>query len=100
MLKVLLSFVAASVAAIAGLVLAVAALFQDIVVHMSLLALTLSILSAFKEDIFPFRPIVPLKEIIMAPPSGPSHNSIAPILPLKFINKGHGGRDKHARSSS
>jgi len=60
MLKVLLSFVAASVAAIAGLVLAVAALFQDIVVHMSLLALTLSILSAFKEDIFPFRPIVPL----------------------------------------
>jgi hypothetical protein len=29
-------------------------------------------------------------EIIMAPSSGPSHDSIALVLPLTFINKGHG----------
>jgi hypothetical protein len=28
--------------------------------------------------------------IIMAPLSGPSHNSVALVLPLTFINKGHG----------
>jgi hypothetical protein len=75
---------------IAGLVLTGAALSQYIAVLISLLALTVSIVSAFKEDIFSFQPIVLFDEIIMAPPSGPSHNSVALVLPLTFINKGHG----------
>ena len=29
-------------------------------------------------------------EIIMAPPSGPSDDSVALVWPLTFINKGHG----------
>lgn len=75
---------------IAGLVLTGALLSQYIAVLISLLALTVSIVSAFKEDIFSFQPMVLFDEIIMAPPSGPSHDSIALVLPLTFINKGHG----------
>jgi hypothetical protein len=90
MLKIFISFVVASVAVIAGLVLTGAELSQYIAVLISLLALTVSIVSAFKEDIFSFQPIVLFDEIIMAPPSGPSHNSVALVLPLTFINKGHG----------
>ena len=67
-----------------------AALSQYVAVLISLLSLTVSIVSAFKEDIFSFQPVVLFDEIIMAPPSGPSHNSIALVLPLTFINKGHG----------
>lgn len=90
MLKIFISFVLASVAVIAALVLTDASLSQYIAVLISSLALTVSIVSAFKEDIFSFQPIVLLDEIIMAPPSGPLHDSIALVLPLTFINKGHG----------
>jgi len=90
MLKIFISFVVASVAVIAGLVLTGASLSQYIAVLISMLALTVSIVSAFKEDIFSFQPMVLFDEIIMAPPSGPSHDSIALVLPLTFINKGHG----------
>ena len=67
-----------------------AELSQYVAVLISLLALTVSIVSAFKEDIFSFQPVVLFDEIIMAPTSGPSHNSIALLLPLTFINTGHG----------
>lgn len=90
MLKIFISFVVASVAVIAALIFTGASLSQYVAVLISLLALTVSIVSAFKEDIFSFQPVVLLDEIIMPPPSGPSHDSIALILPLTFINKGHG----------
>ena len=90
MLKIFISFVVASVAVIAALIFMGASLSQYVAVLISLLALTVSIVSAFKEDIFSFQPVVLFDEIIMAPPSGRSHDSIALVLPLTFINKGHG----------
>ncbi len=90
MLKIFISFVIASVAVIAALIFTGASLSQYIAVLISLLALTVSIVSAFKEDIFSFQPVVLFDEIIMAPPSGPSHDSIEFVLPLTFINKGYG----------
>jgi len=75
---------------IAGLVLVDASISQYVAVLISLLALVVSIVSAFKEDIFPFQPNVLLDEFVMAPTSGPSHNSVALVLPLTFINKGNG----------
>ena len=89
-LNIFIGFVVTNVAVIAGLVFTGAYLSQYIAVLISLLALTVSIVSAFKEDIFSFQPMVLFDEIIMAPPSGPSHNSLALLLPLTFINKGHG----------
>lgn len=90
MLKILIGCVTASFAVIAALILTGASISQYIAVLISLVALIVSIVSAFKEDIFPFQPTVLLDEIIMAPPSGPSHDSVALVLPLTFINKGHG----------
>ena len=90
MLKIFISFVVTSVAVIAALIITGASLSQYIAVLISLLALIVSIVSAFKEDIFSFQPTVLFDEIIMAPPSGPSHESVALVLPLTFINKGHG----------
>lgn len=90
MLKIFISLVIAGVAIISGLILTGASLSQYLAVLISSLALTVSIVSAFKEDIFSFQPIVLFDEIIMAPPSGPSHDSVALVLPLTFINKGHG----------
>jgi hypothetical protein len=90
MLKIFICFVVASVAVIAALILTGASLSQYIAVLISSLALTVSMVSAFKEDIFSFQPMVLFDEIIMAPPSGTSHDSVALVLPLTFINKGHG----------
>lgn len=88
--KIFVALVIAAVMVIAGLVLADASLSQYVAVLISLLALVVSIVSSFKEDIFPFQPSVLFDEIIMAPTSGPSHNSLALVLPLTFINKGNG----------
>ncbi|MDR3412226.1 MAG: hypothetical protein P4L87_14990 [Formivibrio sp.] len=88
--KIFIATVVACVMVIAGLVLAGASLSQYVAVLISLLALIVSITSAFKEDIFPFQPSVLLDEIVMAPTSGPSHNSVALVLPLTFINRGNG----------
>lgn len=77
MLKIFVAFVIACVLVAAALILAGASLSQYLAVLISMLALIVSIVSAFKEDIFPFQPMVLFDEIIMAPTSGPSHNSIA-----------------------
>jgi hypothetical protein len=90
MLKIFISFVVASVALIAALILTGMSPPQYIAIVISSLALTVSMVSAFKEDIFPFQPMVIFDEIIMAPTSAPSHDSIALVLPLTFINNGHG----------
>lgn len=88
--KFFVAIVVACVMVVAGLVLVDASLSQYVAVLISLLALVVSIVSAFKEDIFPFQPSVLLDEIVMAPTSGPSHNSVAIVLPLTFINRGNG----------
>lgn len=72
-----------------------ASVAEYVAVFISLLALMVSMVSAFKEDIFPFQPCVLLDEIIFAPPSSPSHNTVSLILPITFINKGNGAGVVH-----
>lgn len=55
-----------------------------------LLALIVSLVSAFKEDFFTFRPRLLFDVIMMAQSNAPSHDSTSLLLPLTFINKGHG----------
>lgn len=65
--KIIVALFVASVLVISGLLVADASIAQYIAVLISLLALVVSIVSAFKEDIFPFQPVVLLDEIILAP---------------------------------
>ena len=56
----------------------------------SIAALVISLLAAFKEDIFPFRPKVFMDEIILAAPGMTDQVSPSIVLPIVFINEGHG----------
>ena len=93
--KIIVALFLASVLVISGLLVADASIAQYVAVLISLLALVVSIVSAFKEDIFPFQPVVLLDEIILAPTSGPSHDSLALVLPITFMNKGNGAGVVH-----
>ncbi len=90
MTKIFIVLVVACVIAIFGLVATGAAVVQYAAVFISLLALMVSLVSAFKEDLFPFQPRVLLDEIIFAPHSGPSHDRLSLVLPLTFLNGGNG----------
>jgi|APCry1669189534_1035231.scaffolds.fasta_scaffold59894_1 hypothetical protein len=90
MSKLFISLIFLCAAAIEFLTATGASSSQYISVFISLLALLVSIISSFKEDIFPFKPEVLCNEIIITPPNAPSHDSLALILPLTFINKGNG----------
>jgi hypothetical protein len=57
----------------------------------ALAALLVSLISAFKDEIFPFQLNVLCDEVILAPPTAPSHDSAALIFPFVFINNGNGG---------
>lgn len=63
---------------------------EKITVLIALVALIISILSGFKDTIFPFRLKVITDEIILAKPTAPSHDSFALVIPLTFINEGNG----------
>lgn len=56
----------------------------------ALAALLVSLVSAFKDEIFPFQLSVLTDEVIFAPPTLPSHDSAALIFPLVFMNEGNG----------
>ena len=56
----------------------------------ALAALLVSLISAFKDEIFPFQLSVLADEVIFAPPTAPSHDSPALIFPLVFMNDGNG----------
>lgn len=90
MAKVIVASLFASVLIVSGFLLADAEITQYVAVLISLLALVVSIVTAFKEDIFPFQPVVLFDEIILSPTSGPSHDSLALVLPITFMNKGNG----------
>lgn len=64
--------------------------FDWINTSISLIALIVAILSAFKKEIFPFDLEVLANEVILAPSSGPSHDSLALLFPIVFINRGSG----------
>lgn len=75
---------------VAGLAITSAAISQYLTALISLSALTVSVVSAFKEDIFPFRPRTLLDEVIFAQTTGPSHDSPVIVLPIIFLSEGHG----------
>ena len=76
--------------AVALLALADAALSQFLTALIAVAALCVSVVSAFKEDIFPFRARLVLDEIVLAPPSNPPYENVGLLLPLSFVNAGHG----------
>jgi hypothetical protein len=65
-------------------------IFESKELFIASLALIVSIVSAFKNQIFPFQLETLTDSIILAAPSAPSHNSLALIIPITFLNKGHG----------
>ena len=56
----------------------------------ALVALIFSLISAFKDEIFPFRPKLLAEEVILTPPTASSHDSLGLVFPLVFINDGNG----------
>lgn len=74
---------------VAGLVATGASMSQYLTALIALAALTVSVVSAFKEDIFPFRLHVLLDEVVFAPHAGTSESPVL-ILPIAFLNEGYG----------
>jgi len=56
---------------------------------LSIIAITVATISAFKNEIFGFQPRVITGELVLAVPSEPSHRSFAIVYSLSFINKGY-----------
>ena len=75
---------------VAGLALANATMSQYLTALISVAALCVSLVSSFKEDLFPYRPQALFDEVILAPMSGASGDSPALIVPIAFVNEGHG----------
>ena len=59
-------------------------------IAISLVALVVSVISSFKNELFGFSLKIISGELILAYPSAESHESLALIFPLSFINQGYG----------
>jgi hypothetical protein len=88
--KLFIALVLTVVVVVAALALADASMSQFLTALISLAALCVSVVAAFKEDVFAFRPKVVLDEIVLAPPSNPPYENMALLIPLSFVNTGHG----------
>ncbi len=88
--KLFVGLILTVVISAAALVISNATLPLYLTALISLSALAVSVVSAFKEDIFPFRPRVLLDELVLAVPTGSSHDSLSLLLPLIFVNEGYG----------
>jgi hypothetical protein len=88
--KLIVALVLCVVLAVAALAIAGAAPVDYLSALISVAALVVSLLAAFKEDIFPFRPRLLLDEVTLAAPGPPNRLSPSVLLPLAFINDGHG----------
>lgn len=88
--KFFVFLILSAVLAVAGLAVFNASMSQYLTALIALAALTVSVVSAFKEDLFPFRPRVLLDEVLFAPATGPTHDSPVIVLPIAFVNEGHG----------
>jgi hypothetical protein len=76
--------------AAAGLAGAGAAPVDYLSALIALAALVVSLLAAFKDDIFPFRLKVLMDEVALAAPGPTGRLSPSVLLPLVFVNEGHG----------
>jgi hypothetical protein len=63
---------------------------DSIAIAFSLVALAVSLVSSFKNELFDFSLDVVAGELVLAAPTGPSHNSLALVFPLSFLNLGYG----------
>lgn len=63
---------------------------DSIAIALSLIALAVSLISSFKNELFDFHLDIVGGELVLASPTGPSHNSLALVFPLSFINRGYG----------
>jgi hypothetical protein len=88
--KLFVGLILTVVLSVVGLTLVDASMSQYLTAFIALSALVVSVVSAFKEDIFPFRPMALFEEVVFAAPTGPSHDSPAILLPIAFVNRGHG----------
>jgi hypothetical protein len=88
--KLFVGLILTVVLSVVGLALLNASISQYLTAFIALAALVVSVVSAFKEDIFPFRPLVLFEEMLLVAPTASSHNSPAILLPIAFINKGYG----------
>ena len=90
MLKVIVGLIVCAVLIAAVLGAAGVAPTAHLPAMISLAALAVSIVSAFKDDIFPFRPRVLLDEVVLAAPGPANRLSPTVLLPLTFLNDGNG----------
>lgn len=88
--KLFVQLILALVITVAGLALTNATLSQYLIAFIALAALTVSVVSAFKDDVFPFRPRAFIDEIVFAIPSAPPLDNPILILPIVFFNDGYG----------
>ena len=90
MLKIVVILIITAAIAMVGLLTSSTYVANNLTILIALCALMVSVISAFKEDLFPFRPYILLDEILITPTSGPSHDSLIIILPILISNKGYG----------
>jgi hypothetical protein len=90
MAKVLVFLILIVVLTTAGLAVSNAAMSHYLTAFIALAALVVSVLSAFKEDVFPFRPRALFGEVILAGhgPSAPDSPTL--LVPIVFVNEGYG----------
>lgn len=63
---------------------------DSIAIALSLVALVVSLVSSFKNELFDFSLDVIAGNLILATPTAPSHNSLALVFPISFLNLGYG----------
>lgn len=63
---------------------------DSIAIALSLIALAVSLVSSFKNELFDFHLDIVTGELVLTSPTSPSHDSLALVIPLSFINRGYG----------
>ena len=88
--KLIVALILCVVLSAAALSIAGAAPVDYLSALISVVALVVSVLAAFKEDVFPFRPRVLLDEVTLAAPGPTNRLSPSILIPLAFVNEGYG----------
>ena len=89
--KLFISLILVVVLTISGLLAATnAVMSQYLTAFISMAALVVSVVSAFKDDIFPFKPRILFGEVVLTRHPGIPGNTPTILLPLAFVNVGHG----------
>lgn len=87
--RTILLLVLAAVILVGGLTLYMGAPVLPTVI--SVLALLISLISAFKNELLPFELKVLAGDVLVAAPTSPSHASLPLVFPISFLNTGYAG---------